>query len=158
MDIVMSDGIYVNIGFLVVSLLALGLVYLASQRLQHRTARERSLVILLILALIPAYFIVSDWEDIAWELTMASKYEIRDADGNVVPNIIVPASIANYTAVYTITNVADEPFMIVDFRGGSPYSYYGGIISPSETYPIDIWIRESLDTETTITVRVNRIK
>jgi putative Ca2+/H+ antiporter (TMEM165/GDT1 family) len=73
MDIVMSDGIYVNIGFLVVSLLALGLVYLASQRLQHRTARERSLVILLILALIPAYFIVSDWEDIAWELTMASK-------------------------------------------------------------------------------------
>jgi hypothetical protein len=148
----------VNIGFFIVSLLALGLVYLASRRLQYSTAREHSLVILLILALIPAYFLMSDWDDDAWELTMASKYEIRDADGNVVPNIIVPASIANYTAAYTITNVADEPFIIVDLCGGSSYSYYGGIISPTETYPIDIWIQESYDTETTITVRVNQIK
>jgi hypothetical protein len=48
--------------------------------------------------------------------------------------------------------------MIVDFRGGRPYSYYGGVIAPMETYPITIWIQESLNTDTTITVRVNRIK
>jgi hypothetical protein len=158
MDVVIGEVVYVNIGFLAVSILILGLIVLASRQLQHRTENTRVLVILLLLAMIPAYLIISDWEDIAWELTMPSKYELRDAEGTVVSHIIVPGSITNYTAVYTITNVAEESFIIVDFRGGRPYSYYGGVIAPTETYPITIWIQESLNADTTITVRVNRIK
>ena len=47
-----------------------------------------ALLLVLLFAVVSAYTVVTQWEDIVWEVTMRSKYELRDIDGNVVPGII----------------------------------------------------------------------
>jgi hypothetical protein len=160
-DIVIGNSIYVNIGFFVVSILVLGLVYLSSRRLQHRTERERNLVILLILMLIPAFFIVSDWDDIAWELTMASKYEIRDADGQLVPSIILEASQTSYSKRYYLTNIADVPYRVVEFRGvtsGNGYYQNATRLNPQETLLVEFHIDEPTTYDSTLEPRLVQIR
>jgi hypothetical protein len=159
-DIVIGEGIYVNTGFFVVSILVLGLVYLVSRRLQHRKELERNLVILLILALIPAYFIVSDWDDIVWELTMESKYEIRDADGHLVPRMILEASQTSYSKRYYLTNIADVPYRVVSIRGvGEGNGYYQNAtrLDPRETLLIEFHVDEPASYDSTLEPRLVQI-
>ena len=161
MDIVMGNSIYVNIVFVIISILVLGLVYLANRRLQHRKELERNLVILLILALIPAFFIVSDWDDIAWELTMASKYEIRDADGQLVPSMILEASQTSYSKRYYLTNIADVPYRIVEFRGvGEGNGYYANAtrLDPQETLLVEFHVDEPSNHDSTLEPRLVQIR
>jgi hypothetical protein len=157
----MDNSFYVNIVFVVVSILVLGLVYLASRRLQHRTELERNLVILLILALIPAFFIVSDWDDIAWELTMTSKYEIRDADGQLVPSMILEASQTSYSKRYYLTNIADVPYRVVSIRGvGEGNGYYANAtrLDPEETLLVEFHVDEPSDRDSTLEPRLVQIR
>lgn len=161
MDIVWNEGISWNMGFIAVSILALILVFLASRRLRHRTELERNLVILLILALIPAYFIVSDWDDIDWELTMASKYEIRDADGQLVPRMILEASQTSYSKRYYLTNIAAVPYRVVEFRGvGEGNGYYQNVtrLDPRETLFVEFHIDEPSDRDSTLEPRLVQIR
>lgn len=161
MDIVWDEGIYWNIGFIAVSILALILVFLASRHLRHRTELERKLVILLILVLIPAYFIVSDWDDIAWELTMASKYGIRDADGQLVPSMILEVSQTGYSKRYYLTNIVDVPYRVVSIRGvGEGNGYYQNAtrLNPRETLLVEFHVDEPSDRDSMLEPRLVQIR
>lgn len=161
MDIVWDEGIYWNLGFIAVSILALILVFLASRRLRHRTELERNLVILLILALTPAYFIVSDWDDLAWELTMAAKYEIRDADGQLVPSMILEASQTSYSKRYYLTNIVDVPYRVVEFRGvtsGNGYYQNATRLDPRETLLVEFHVDEPTTYDLTLEPRLVQIR
>jgi len=119
------------------------------------------LILVLLFAVVSAYTVVTQWEDIVWEVAMRSKYELRDIDGNVVPDIILEAEDSNYKKVYSLTNIVAVPYNIVGFRGipvGVQYQYYFGRISPNEIYTIQFWVRDSLSHDTIIEVRLLRVK
>lgn len=119
------------------------------------------LILVLIFAVISAYTVVTQWADIVWEVTMRSKYELRDTDGNVAPDITLEAGSSNYTKEYSLTNIIDVPYNIVDFRGipvGVQYQYYCGLIFPNETYTIQFWVRDSLSHDAIVKVRLLRVK
>lgn len=105
------------------------------------------IAILMLASGVAAYTVTTQWDDIWWEATMRFQYTLRDAEGEVIPNMILEAHIVNYTKTYYVTNIASIPFRLVDLDGqlvGVQQHWSPSHAQPNETITITLWVREPL--------------